>query len=156
MIDEQKLVQLEDVLTTMLEANINISATGAVKHALSPYKHASDITRNPARAGLLKKYTDKQAELRRVMEQADKLSRTNLIRKIADLENKNAQLQTQRDILIASHKAMLLAVGEMGGMAAWHRFFAPWQETIDALKAMEAMPNATVLPLPPNGRRRSE
>jgi hypothetical protein len=101
--------------------------------------------RTPTRSGLLKKYADKQTELRRVMEQADKLSRTNLIRKIADLENKNAQLQAQRDTLIASHKAMLLAVGEMGGMAAWHYFFASWQETIDSLKPMGAMPSAPVL-----------
>lgn len=145
----------KEVLEAMLSDNANITATAAAHHPSSPYKHASDITRNPGRAALLKQYAERQAELRRLLERTNKQSRTNLTVKIADLEYKVAQLQAQRDLLIASHRSMILAVGEMGGMAAWRRFFEPWQEAINSLKAMGAMPNADVLPLVPNHRARN-
>jgi hypothetical protein len=144
-----------EVLEAMLCENANITATAAAHHPSSPYKHASDITRNPGRAALLKEYVERQDELRRLLERSNKQSKTNLTNKVADLEYKNAQLQAQRDLLIASHRSMILAVGEMGGMAAWRRFFEPWQEAMNSLKAMGAMPNADVLPLVPNHRARN-
>ena len=154
MIADRGLARLEEVLAVLLNANANISATAAAHHPLSPYKHTSDITRNPARVALVKQYAEKQIELRRVMERADKQSKSNLTIRIADLEHKIAQMQAQRDLLIASHKAMIFAVGEMGGMAAWHRFFKSWQEVIISLRDMGAMPTADVLPLAPDGRSR--
>lgn len=153
MTSDRGLEVFKEALEAMLCENTNVTATAAAHHPLSPYKHASDITRNPARAALLKQYAERQTELRRVMERANKQSKTNLTVKITNLEYKNAQLQAQRDLLIASHKAMILAVGEMGGMAAWQRFFDPWQEAITSLRDMGAMPNADVLPLPPDGSR---
>lgn len=152
MTQKQDLTQFEEAFAAMLSENANITATVASKHSLSPYKHASDITRNAARSALLKQYVEKQVKLRRVMEQANKQSKTNLTIRIADLEHKNTQLQAQCDLLIASHKAMILAVGEMGGMAAWGRFFTRWPEGMSSLKEMGALPIADVLPLSPGGR----
>jgi hypothetical protein len=58
-----------------------------------------------------------------------------------------AVLTRQRDILIASHKALILAVGELGGMRAWRRFFDQNQDVVDEMRKLGAMPTADTLDL---------
>ncbi|MED5550492.1 MAG: hypothetical protein VX529_14150 [Pseudomonadota bacterium] len=53
-------------------------------------------------------------------------------RKISDLERQNA-------VLIASHQAMIMAVGELGGMRAWRRFFEDYQHILDYLEESGAL-----------------
>lgn len=142
------LSALERLLEAMLVENENITARGVTRRSGSPFKHASDITRNRDRAALVESYREKQAGLRALSEKFDKQSRSNLTRRIAELEEKLAATRTQRDTLIASHRAMLLAVGEMGGIAAWKRFFDQWRDAKESLHKMGAMPKADVRTLP--------
>lgn len=39
-----------------------------------------------------------------------------------------ADLERQVALLTASHKAIILAVGELGGLRAWQRFFPHYDE----------------------------
>lgn len=65
------------------------------------------------------------------------LARANL--RVKELEQENA-------LLIASHRAMIMAVGEMGGMRAYRRFFETHQEALAKLQEIKAIPE-TVTPL---------
>src|SRR5690606_14710698 len=104
------------LLEEMLQEDVSITARGVVRRATSPFKHASDITRIPARRELLRKFKEKQGVERGLKERASKQSRANLVRRVARLEAEVETLRAARDLLIVSHKAMLLAVGETGGM----------------------------------------
>ncbi|MHB0804857.1 hypothetical protein [Stutzerimonas nitrititolerans] len=141
-----KTQELETILQRMLNDNIVITARSVIREQDCPFKHASDITRQPARKALLDQYQARQSELRALVEKTDKQSRTNLQARVARLTRENEALQAERDLLIASHKAMLLAVGEMGGMAAWRKFFPVWEETRQQLTALQALPSAEILP----------
>lgn len=147
------LALMEERLEAMLRANLDITARGVVREMPETFRHASDITRRPKRRKLLERFQDRQAELRRVIEQADKRSKTNLSH---DLSRKNleiAALHAQRDALIASHRAMIMAIGEMGGMAAWRRFFKQYEGVIEELRRLGALPEAQVVPLPTRADR---
>ena len=141
------LDRLEEVLEAMLLANEEITARGVVRRLDGLLRHASDITRMPVRRALMERFQCRQAELRAVMEKADKQSRTNLAARLARKEEEAAELKRQRDILIASHKAMLLVVGEMGGMAGWRRFFERHQAVLEELNASGALPAVEIQPL---------
>lgn len=137
--------KLAAILQRMLNDNVDISARSVIRETDSPFKHASDVTRQPERKALLDQYQARQRELRALMEKTDKQSRTNLQAKVARLIQENDALKGERDLLVASHKAMLLAVGEMGGMAAWRKFFPDWEQTKEQLIQLQALPNAEVL-----------
>lgn len=147
-----KLEKLELILKKMLDGNITISARSITRLNDSPFKHASDLTRNPDRRSLVEAYQARQQELRALIEKTDKSSRTNLQARVARLEKENELLKEELELLVASHKAMLLAVGEMGGMAAWRRFFPTWEETRKQLGQLRALPTAEVTEL--SGRQK--
>ena len=144
---------LEEILEAMLLDDVDVTARGVTRQSGSPYRHASDITRNPERRRLLETFRRRQDELRTLMQRTDKQSRTNLTSRIAKLEDCKSAAEAERDLLIASHKAMLLAVGEMGGMAAWRRFFTAWEAIRESLGRMGALPPADVQPLPSKARK---
>lgn len=56
------------------------------------------------------------------------------------------ELEQENNLLIASHRAMIMAVGEIGGMRAYRRFFEAHQEALAKLEKMKAIPE-TVTPL---------
>lgn len=141
-----KVLELETVLQRMLNDNVVITARSVIREQDCPFKHASDITRQPERKALLDQYQARQSELHALVEKTDKQSRTNLQTRVARLTQENETLKAERDLLIASHKAMLLAVGETGGMAAWRKFFPAWEETRQQLAALQALPSAKILP----------
>lgn len=141
-----KVLELETVLQRMLNDNVVITARSVIREQDCPFKHASDITRQPERKALLDQYQARQSELHALVEKTDKQSRTNLQTRVARLTQENETLKAERDLLIASHKAMLLAVGETGGMAAWRKFFPAWEETRQQLAALQALSSAKILP----------
>jgi hypothetical protein len=141
-----KVREFETILQRMLNDNVVITARSVIREQDCPFRHASDITRQPERKALLDQYQVRQCELRALAEKTDKQSRTNLQARVARLIQENETLKAERDLLIASHKAMLLAVGEMGGMAAWRKFFPVWEETRQRLTELQALPSAKILP----------
>ena len=77
------LDRLEEALEAMLLADDDITARSAVRRLGGLLKHASDITRMPARRALVERFQRRQAELRAVMQKADNQSRTNLAARLA-------------------------------------------------------------------------
>ncbi len=113
-----KIQELEAILQRMLNDDVTITARAIARESDSPFRHASDLTRQPDRKALLDRYQLRQAELRSLIEKTAKQSRTNLQVKVTRLSQEVESLKAERDLLIASHKAMLLAVGEVGGVSA--------------------------------------
>lgn len=59
--------------------------------------------------------------------------------KLAEAKRKIAELEGPNVLLTASHQAMIRALGELGGMCAWCRFFDDYQATMERLEAIGAM-----------------
>ncbi|WP_271186628.1 hypothetical protein [Maricaulis virginensis] len=53
---------------------------------------------------------------------------------LAEARRKTSDLERQNAVLIASHQAMITAVGELGDMRAWRRFFEDYQHILDYLE----------------------
>lgn len=135
------------ILDAMLQENETITAR-AVARRLDGVEHASSITRDSWRNARLAEWQDRQAELRRMIERTDKSSKTNLA---VALERKDARIRELEErvaLLTASHRAMIHAVGEMGGMRAWSRFFDEYRTVLDRLHEIGAMPTKVVAPFP--------
>jgi len=147
-----KLALLKEALEAMLADNETITARAAVRRSAGVLKHATDITRNAERSELLDKYAKKQQKIRAAVERSTGLSRKELEKLLVKKNTEIETLQGEKELLIASHRAMILSVAEMGGFATWKRFFERYQEAIDALEAMNALPKAEVLSLPTTER----
>lgn len=91
----------------------------------------------------------RQETIRAAIERSRKKSRAELERLV---EVKNAEidrLRADKELLIASHRMMILAVAEMGGFSKWKRFFDGYQAVIDKLDSMGSVPTGEVISLPP-------
>ena len=54
-------------------------------------------------------------------------------------------LKRQRDLLVAGHRAAILAIGRIGGMKAWREYFADYSAALHGLKELSALPEAEVV-----------
>lgn len=142
-----KIRALEATLAAMLSENIDITAREVVRQSDGVFKHPSDITRQPDRRAVFEDFEARQKALRDLMCRADKTSKANLSTRIAALEEQVCEVTSQRDLLIASHRAMILAVGEVGGAKAWLRFFEGYERVLSRLRGMGALPSAEVTDL---------
>lgn len=127
--------RLSTVLDEMLASATKITAR-SVSRRLEV--SASTITRSSVRRDLLNRYQLEQKRLNAIVAQTDPLSRERLIQQIAAKDAKIAELERLVQILTASHKAMLIAVGEQGGTAAWQRFFADYERIREDLANLDA------------------
>lgn len=59
---------------------------------------------------------------------------------MARLRKRFEETEARNQLLIASHRAILSAVGEMGGTRAWLRFFTNHPAALASLDAMGALP----------------
>ncbi|MCU1742005.1 hypothetical protein NTD90_32110 [Pseudomonas sp. 20S_6.2_Bac1] len=114
-------VNLDDnrlsVLESMLENDERITA-GAV----------STLTRDTFRRDLIAHYQQMQMARNQWVERAKKNSQKRLIASLAMKDERIEDLERQVALLTASHKAIILAVGELGGLRAWQRFFSHYDE----------------------------
>lgn len=58
-------------------------------------------------------------------------------------------LEQQNKLLVAGMRASLLAIGRIGGAAAWQEHFPTYSAGFTELNAMNAIPSATVTQLRP-------
>jgi hypothetical protein len=144
---------LEEALEAMLIEDETITARAAVRRTNGALKHASDITRNNDRKKLLHNYLTKQQGIRAAVERSSKKSRAELERLVATKNAEIDRLKGEKDLLIASHRAMIMSVSEMGGFSTWKRFFDRYQSSIDALEAMHSLPEAEIVSLKSNEGR---
>ena len=133
--------RLEPILQALLSTNEDITARCVSrKMSVAP----TTITRVPARMALVERYREDQNRLRRIAASADKGSKENLIKKLAERDRQIEHLERKVQVLTASHRAMLLAIGEAGGLAAWHRFFEKYETIRSELQIMNAVPAAEI------------
>ncbi|AVM73625.1 hypothetical protein [Magnetospirillum gryphiswaldense] len=136
------------ILDAMLKENETITAR-AVARRLEGVDHASSITRDPWRNARLSEWQGRQADLRRMIERTDKNSKSNLAAALARKDVRIRELEERVALLTASHRAMIHAIGEMGGMRAWSRFFENYDAAQDELHRMGAMLKTDLLPVLP-------
>ncbi len=115
-------VLLKNILEELLNNDTTITAREITRHHPT-LKHASTITRSIERRNLLKEYQDKQKYFRKHINNSKKQSQSKLALQLAEKDKKIVELEKQIQILTASHIAMLKAIGEVGGMSAWVKFF---------------------------------
>lgn len=139
-------VALIEVLESLLAENEGISLRAIVRR-LDGIGQPSSISRDQWRSRVVEVYQVRQHELRRLMERADKSSKSNLVAQLQKANSRIAELEAKVEMLTASHKAMILAVGQVGGMAAWKAFFECHQSTVDDLRRLGALPAAEIVPL---------
>jgi hypothetical protein len=144
MSDKQLL--LEEALEAMLADNEPITARGVIRRMSGVFKHATDITRNAPRRALVEKYAKKQELILAAVERTSKKSRSELERLVAEKRAEISRLESEKELLIASHRAMILGMAETGGFANWKRFFDQYQASIDALEHMGALPDVNTAP----------
>jgi hypothetical protein len=139
-----KLALLEEALEAMLVDDEKITARAVIRRMGGVLKHPTDITRNEKRRVLVADYSGKQEKIRAAVERSTKLSRTALERQVALKNAEIERLRSEKELLIASHRAMILSTAELGGFGTWRRFFERYQAAIDALDDMGALPRAEI------------
>jgi hypothetical protein len=100
----------------------------------------STITRNETRRNAVEEAFKEQRRLR-VIVASDKSSRETLLAKLERRNKTIAALERKVTILTASHRAMLMAVGEIGGISAWQKFFVKHEEIRQELLSLYAVPD---------------
>lgn len=124
-------VKLDDdlvsVLESMLENDEKITAHAIVRK-IENLGAVSSLTRDPFRRNLITHYQQLQAARNQWIERAKKNSQKQLISALAMKDERIADLERQVALLTVSHKAIILAVGELGGLRAWQRFFPSYDE----------------------------
>ncbi len=123
------------ILEELLERDENITAR-AVARLHPEIGHASTITRSPPRSALVARYQVRQQEIRNHLGRMSKRSKDKIAFDLSAKDQRIAELERQVDILRASHVAMLRAVGELGGMSLWMKFFERFKEIRDELGSL--------------------
>lgn len=123
---------ISNALERMLENDEDIGHRAVIR-AVPEISAVSSITRDDFRRELVEYYRALQSERRQWTNRAKKTSQDNLTSQLTAKDLRISELERQVAILTASHKALLLAVGETGGVAAWKRFFENHQEILDTL-----------------------
>ena len=105
------------------------------------------ITRDAARKDQVDRCAALQSAARRIAQTHRGRIRAEESLDLAKARLRIEKLEREKALLLASHKAMLMAVGELGGMEGWKRLFPAYLTTEAELRAMDAMPDATVTPI---------
>ena len=80
------------------------------------FRHASDVTRHPRRRKLLEEFAARQTLILKAIESSSQKSKSALEKALAREQQQIDDLVAQRDLLIASLRAAILAVvTELGG-----------------------------------------
>lgn len=133
--------KLLNVLKTFIDEDQTISLRGICQQVgIDP----GNTKRDPWRDAVIQTCKAHQGELRQWRKRQAKRSRADDAKALAMRDERIAELERQNALLRASHKAMILAVGELGGMAAYKRFFEHWRSVEDELACIGALPDAEI------------
>jgi hypothetical protein len=137
--------EMERILKQMLEADETITARSvARKHPA--IKHASSITRIPARSDQLARYQERQKQFREWRHRMPKRSRDQLAAQLAQKDSRIATLERQVEILRVSHLAMIRTIGELGGISKLLKLYEGYREVRNELDRMALLPRGEVKP----------
>lgn len=132
-------VRLREILEQMLESGERISARRVLKH-LPEVRAPSSLTRDPVRGGLLQEFRERQAERLAWTQRGRKQSFARLEKVLAERDRRIVELQHQVQVLVASHRALVQAVGELGGLPSWRKAFQGYERCLDEIAALGAVP----------------
>lgn len=132
------------ILEEMLGADETITFR-ALARRHSSIKYASSFSRDSVRAETIVEYKKRQDERRAWLVRTRKRSTADIVAKCADKDIVIADLKQRVEVLTASHKAMSLAVGELGGTEKWLQYFDGFQSARNLLVTMGLIP-ATEVP----------
>jgi len=124
------------VLEHLLAEDAPITAR-AVARLHPTLKAASSITRNSARSALVAKFQARQAELRRWKSRTTKQSSGKSAAMLEAKDRQVSDLEATVQLLVASHVAMLRAIGELGGFTKWAQFYESYATVRDQLETLE-------------------
>ena len=125
-------LSLETVLNSFIDSDETITYRAVAKELGMA---VSSVTRSAQRRALIDAANERQSEMRLWAKRAQKASQKNLLGKLADKERRIDELEQQVALLTASHKAVILAIGETGGYSAWQKFFESY-EHIPAMRSL--------------------
>lgn len=131
--------ELGRILERMLTENQPITARAVVRASAGLFRHASDVTRHPRRRKLLEEFAARQTLILKAIESSSRKSKSALEKALARKQQQIDELVAQRDLLIASHRAAILAVTELGGYPVWKRFFGAYEDVATSLVKMGAL-----------------
>ncbi len=133
--------ELGRILERMLTENQPITARAVVRVSDGLFRHASDVTRYPGRRKLLEEFAARQSLILNAIESSSRKSKSALEHALATKQRQIEELTAQRDLLVASHRAAILSVTELGGYPVWKRFFDGYGGVITRLTEMGALPS---------------
>jgi len=136
-----RLDELSRILEEMVAENHEITARAVVRHSAGVFRHASDVTRHPLRKKLLTDFASRQTVIRQAIETSARKSKQALEQALARKQRQIDELTAQRDQLVASHRAAILAVTEIGGYPTWLRFFEGYDDIVRNLRMIGALPS---------------
>jgi hypothetical protein len=139
--------RLRSVLKEMLERGERISARGVLKH-VPDLRAPSSLTRDPVRRSLLEEFRQLQSTRNAWVERAKKQSTARLQRLLAERDDRVRELEHHVQVLVGSHRALMVAVGELGGLPVWRKAFAGYERCLKDLALLGALP-ARSKPSPP-------
>ncbi len=132
--------ELGRILEKMLTENQPITARAVVRSSDGLFRHASDVTRHPRRRKLLEEFAARQSLNLKAIESSSRKSKSALQKALVRKQQQIDELIVQRDLLVASHRAAILAVTELGGYPVWKRFFDDYEDGATKLIKMGALP----------------
>lgn len=138
---------LRNILDAMVEGDESISLNAVSRRAPRLFPFASSLSRRPAMAKLVAEAKAKQSAVRA---HAAKLTKSGPVSVAARLQAAEARvrlLEQQNKLLVAGMRASLLAIGRIGGAAAWQEHFPTYSAAFKELDALGAIPSATVTQL---------
>lgn len=136
------------VLSEMVDDNETITVRAVIRR-MSTLSHASALTRDAWRSARIAEWQAEQQRLRTLSERSDKASKTNLAASLEVEKAKLAQMEAERNLALGGFLAAIHAVGELGGMKAWLKFFERSAPALDRLRTKGALPSAEVVQLKP-------
>lgn len=125
---------VDSALAALLDENIDITPA-SLAYRLGAQR--STVTRSEERLKAVEEAAKEQKRLRNIVAN-NKSSAETLIAKLVRRDAMIAHLERRIEILTASHRAMLMAVGEAGGIAAWRQFFSSWDAVRKELEELSA------------------
>lgn len=137
--------EMSRILHKMLDSDETITAR-AVARRHSSLKHASSITRNSTRSGLLSRYQLQQNQYRAWRGRTPKRSREQLDRQLAQMVSRITELEGQVEALQVSHLAMMRTVGQMGGMGKLLGLYEGYRDLRGELDRLGVLPRGELKP----------
>lgn len=130
--------RLKAQIAHMLEADETISTRSIMKRMPADFAYPTSVSRPKELRPIYEKAVRDQKRIRAAAKALARTSGSEAESKIARRDLRIEELEDQVQLLIASHRALYAAVGEMGGGAAWLRFFESHQRALEMLDQLGA------------------